>query len=95
MELPTARKPTGEVTQQTKRRRTETLNTLRDIMSGGDAKEQFKDELKTLTQEEKNLLIREAGLTQSLSEGQGLSLKADLDLPWHRLRKLRRYVSNV
>ena len=66
-------------------------------MSGGTSSSQmqFADELCHTRKEERRLLLQAAGFgnENEISPGAGLALKADLQIPWNKLRHLQRYSS--
>ena len=76
----------------TLRKRSKTLSDYREILSGGEkgAQKQLTDELKITDAEVRKNILKEAGITPEISAGEGLAMKADLALPWHKLRYLRR-----
>ena len=48
-------------------------------------------ELKMLPRAERESLMREANFTLTIPPEQGLAMKADLNIPWRKLRVMRRY----
>ena len=78
----------------TLRQRSKQVSQVRDIISGGPAASavQLKDELRHLRKERDDLL-KEAGLIPTglyVTQEESLALKADLSIPWTKLRALRR-----
>ena len=71
------------------------MSRIREQFSLGDSKEQMACELKVLRREERESLMKEAGFTLSVPPDQGLAMKADLCLPWRKLRIMRRYMSQM
>ena len=65
----------------------------RVTLSGGsvDAETQFCLEVKTLSSTDRQNLLKGAGVTTALDATQTLAIKAELSLPWYRLRLLRTY----
>ena len=54
---------------------------------------QMADELQTCTRSERERLLTAAGLPPGeIEPGAGLAMKAELGIPWHKLRHLRRYM---
>lgn len=53
---------------------------------------QLGNEVKRMTKEERDSLLKNAGLLQTVSSTDVLKLKAGLGLPWLKLRWLRRCV---
>ena len=79
---------------RTLERREQSLSALRQSQCGGLAgsRAQLVHATKVMPREKRDSLLQEAGvLGSSPQPGIGLALKADLQLPWSRLRKLRRY----
>lgn len=56
-----------------------------------DTKAQLQAEVKMLTSEERQDLLKSAGITVDIPAEQGLAIKADLAIPWNKLRVIRRY----
>ena len=84
---------------RTVRQRTAVIERIRAVVSGKDAgdvssRAQMRHEVARLPREERRVFLRDAGLsvpsTDSLAPGTGLALKAELALPWNKLRALRR-----
>ena len=88
---PVQRVPSSEASNRTRRRRRDDLVERRKRISGGekDAAVQFNLEVKTLTKDERQKLLEQAGVT-TIDATQSLAIKADLSIPWYRLRILRR-----
>ena len=59
-------------------------------MSGGseDSHQQLSLEVRALSREDRQKLLGEAGVTVTLDATQSLAIKAELALPWYRLRIL-------
>ena len=69
------------------------LATTREIVSGGDTDVQLREEVKALTTEERQSLLRdlvEGGCRLAIPSGDSVAMKADLDIPWNKLRTVRR-----
>ena len=60
------------------------------------ASAQQMHELQRLQREEREQLLRDAGIAPKVlcALGAGLALQADLHMPWHKLRKLCRWLSS-
>lgn len=84
----------GEASARTLKRRTENISKVRSITSGGDSVVQLASEVKTLTKAEREELILEVKLPILIPTDQALAMKADLGIPWTKLRILRRYRKN-
>jgi hypothetical protein len=90
MRLTRPRKSSAEATQRTVQRRTAVLQQARKRVSGGESSTQLRAEMDSLTKQERQSLLHEAGFTVDIPPDVGLALKADLALPWRKLRILRR-----
>ena len=78
----------SEASYNTVSHRTKTLTQLRDIISGGDNSLQLKSELRILSKEEREAVLREAGLPVRIPPAHALAMKADLGLPWAKMREI-------
>ena len=67
------------------------LQCIRTTISKDSSISQLQDELKTLTREERQEILKSAGVTIDIPPEQGLAMKADLAIPWNKLRIIRRY----
>lgn len=68
-----------------------------DIISKGASAEQFQYEVKALSKEDRQALLEKVNIAKStatVSPEDVLALKADLSIPWNKLRFLRRYAHN-
>ena len=63
---------------------------MRDLLSKGDSSVQLQEELRSIPVEDRLKLMREADFMIDIPPDQGLAMKADLCLPWHKLRLMRR-----
>ena len=93
----TPRAPLSELSARTRKRRVHELQTTRSILSAGakDADIMFEDELRCLSEERKEKVLHEAGITVDIPPMQGLAIKSMLGIPWYRLRILNRYTKVV
>ena len=66
------------------------LSQVRSVVSGGDTRAQFQAEIKSLSNEERKELLGQVGLPVIIPTDHALAMKADLALPWTKLRVLRR-----
>lgn len=66
----------------------------REAISGGrdGASRQLQVEVKAMPKEDRQKLLEEAGFGIEMDATQVLAIKADLAIPWYRLRILRRYM---
>ena len=78
--------------ERTKRRRKAELDSVSSsvCVGSGGAHAQAVSSLQSMASSERDTLLREAGLTPSTPlPGTALAIKADLQLPWSQLRKLK------
>ena len=81
---------TSEVSKRTLRRQSQEVQQVRRIIGGEDYSLLFHQELRSLTREQRGKLLLDAGLTIDIPPEQGLAMKADLAIPWNKLRVFRR-----
>ena len=71
------------------------MATIREEASGSheSCNIEMAEELKRTTKQERNQILKDAGLTlpEEPSVGQVLAMKADVGIPWSKLRTLRRF----
>ena len=81
-----------EASQRTQRRRRDSLIGHRETISGGkeEAQGQLGLEVRALPKQERQEILSKAGVRMEIDETQALAIKADLSIPWYRLRILRR-----
>ncbi len=80
----------SEASPKTITHRTRTLTQLRNTISGGDISVQLRSELRVLTKEEREEVLREAGLPIKIPPDHALAMKADLALPWAKMWSISR-----
>ena len=78
------------VCKKTLQRRSQQLSQVRSVVSGGDTSAQLQAEMKSLSAEERKELLGQVGLPIVIPTDHALAMKADLALPWTKLRVLRR-----
>ncbi len=85
--IPKPRQDSCSVLSKNLRNRSKVLWGVRTEMAGGlhSIKRQLIDQLK------RQELLEQAGIGPKISEGEGLAMKAELSIPWNKLRHLRRY----
>ena len=84
------RVPTSEASRKTINRRTQQIGQIRSNISGGESSNQLQEEVRCLPKEERQKLLREGGFTIDIPPEHGLAMKADLALPWSKLRVVTR-----
>ena len=90
VQVPGCRVPTADASKRTIERRTEVLGHVRQLASGGDISAQFAAEIKVLNTAEREDLLHQAQLPVVIPANHALAMKADLGIPWNKLRILRR-----
>ncbi len=88
MQVP--RVSTSDASKRTVSRRSGVLNSIRELTSGGDSSSQLAAEVKALSKVEREALLQEASLPVMISPCHALAIKSDLQMPWNKLRLLRR-----
>ena len=81
---------TSEASNKTIVRRTRSISQLRTYVSGGDVSVQMRSELQALSKNDREELLREANLPVQIPPDHALALKADLALPWVKMRVISR-----
>lgn len=66
------------------------MNKIRERLSMGNTTVLMCNELKIIPKEERIALMKEANFTVTIPPDQGLAMKADLNIPWNKLRTMRR-----
>ena len=62
------------------------LARMRDTISGGSSMVQLQAEINCLDKEERQEILKEANLPVTIPANHVLTMKADLALPWAKLR---------
>lgn len=83
----------SEACRKTVSHRSRALTELRDHISGGDASLQMRSEIRALSKEEREAVLQEAGLPIEIPPNHALAMKADLSLPWSKMRVISRYTT--
>ncbi len=70
------------------------MSEQRESISGGSdgAQKQLQLEVRALPKDQRQKLLTDAGVGVAIDATQALAIKADLAIPWYRLRVLRRCV---
>ena len=75
--------------QKTLHRRTQQLEMAREVVSCGASVEQMEADVKGLSKELRQLILREAGLPVQIPPSYSLALKANLQLPWNKMCEVK------
>ena len=92
MPVSRCRVASSEASSRTLRRRSQQLDRVRDVVSGGSSTEQMQYEIAHLTKESREAILGEASLPVKIPVDHGLAMKSDLQLPWNKMRAIRRYI---
>ena len=88
--VPTPRVCSTDASRWTLHRRSGNMSKVRDTIRGGAAAGQLKDELAVLTDAERRELLAAADRPTLITPEETLAMKADLILPWRKMRIMRR-----
>ena len=91
MPVRVCRVKSSEASSKTVTYRNRALANLRSNISGGDSTVQLQSELHSLSKEEREGVLREANLPIAIPPEHALAMKADLALPWAKMRVISRY----
>lgn len=81
---------TPDASNSTVRRRSSEVALVRDVISGGASVEQLQDEVAALSSDERQQLLTSTEFSVSITTEDALAMKADLLIPWQKLRVMRR-----
>lgn len=93
MKVTKPRVDSSSATKKTTRNRSRELGEHRHLTSLGSDVHQLQDELKACTVEERQLILsdlQKGGFQVAVSTSQAVAMKADLGIPWSKLRTIRR-----
>ena len=65
---------------------------IRGSLSMNDTGTQLQAKVKMLSSEERQDLLKSVGITIDIPPEQGLAMKANLAIPWNKVRIIRRYI---
>ena len=92
MPVPGCRVSSSEASSRTLHRRSLQLDRVREVVSGGSNTEQLQHEIAHLTKESREAILDEASLPIQIPVDHGLAMKSDLQLPWNKMRAIRKYI---
>ena len=90
MKVPSCRVASSEASKATILRRSHQLARVRNTVSGGSSLVQLQSEIRCLTKEEGQDILKDANLPITIPANHVLAMKADLALPWAKLRVISR-----
>ena len=89
--MPTPQIPSSHASRKTLQRRSQELADVRSFISGNSSSAQFESELQEQPAEEREKLVTSISSIH-ISVEHSLAMKADLQIPWNKLRLMRRQV---
>ncbi len=81
---------TTDASHKTVRRRSSEVALVRDTVSGGAASAQLEDEVASLSRAERQKLLASGSFSVQVTANDALAMKADLVIPWQKMRVMRR-----
>ena len=90
MQVTRPRIATSSASVRTLKRRCAEMQSIRQLVAKGESSALLKNEVDYLTEADRQLLLQEAGIMSSIRASQALAIKAGLEIPWTKLRCLRR-----
>ena len=90
MQVPSCRVPSSEASKKTLLRRSHHLAKARESISGGASVVQLQSEIRCLSKEDRQEILKGANLPIIIPTEHVLAMKADLSLPWAKLRVISR-----
>ena len=90
MAVTKCRVKSSEANDKTIMWKTRSISQLRTYINGGDVSVQMTSELRALNKEEREELLREVKLPVQIPPDHALAIKADLALPWAKMRVIAR-----
>ena len=94
MKVTKGRLGSDEASSKTIHTRCQEMESVRDLVSSGTSPQQLA-EVRVLSSDERQKLLTDAGFSIEIAANKGLAMKADLGIPWNKLRVIRRYARNV
>ena len=91
--------PLSDLSERTRKRRVHELQKTREHLSASssDSDILLQDEIRAMTNEERQQLLHDAGITLEIQPIDELAMKSMLGITWYGLRILRRYtrIANI
>lgn len=91
---------TGKAASRTIRRRSLSLATVRHTVTAGDGTTQLAHEIHSCNGEDRQRLLEEirnlkGNFLVRIPAEKSVAMKADLNIPWNKLRIMRRYINKM
>ena len=77
--------PVSKASSKTLFRYRKQVQKVRHVLTSDDPTALLWEMIRCLSKNEKNSLLKDAGITLDISPEQGLAIKADLTLPWNKI----------
>lgn len=90
MPISGCRVASSQASRRTIKRRTDGIGRVRAITSGGDTSAQLQAEVKSLSMKEREEILQQGQFPITIPNDHALAMKADLGIPWNKLRIVRR-----
>ena len=94
MKVTKGRLGSDEASSKTIHTRCQEMECVRDLVSSGSSPQQLA-EVRVLSSDERQKLLTDAGFSIEIAATKGLAMKADLGIPWNKLRVIRRHAPNA
>ncbi len=84
------------VSQKTLKRRSQEIAEIHTIVSGSCASDQLQSEIKSHPKVEREQMLKSISKIKiEVNPEHGLAMKADLGIPWNKLRTMRRHLISI
>lgn len=90
VQVPAGRVCSSDACNKTVQQRSKILSVVRKVASNDDSNTQLGLEIKALSKSEREDLLKNVQLPITVPADHALAIKADLALPWSKLRVLRK-----
>ena len=81
-----SRVSSSDTSRRTLKCRTDDVSHFRDITSRGESSAQLQTEVRSLSKEQREQLLQQVQLPVVILTDHAFAMKADLSLPWNKLR---------
>ena len=88
--IPSCRVHSSAASSKTVQRRSHIIQDVRNVVSGADTVEQLQSEVRCLSNDQRKEVLKGAKLPIIIPPDHALAMKADLAIPWNKLRIIRR-----
>ena len=88
MHVTNSKHPISKASSRTLYRYRKQVQKVQHVLTSDDPTTLLWEEIRSLSKNEKNSLLKNAGITLDVSPEQGLAIKADRTIPWNKIRRL-------